>query len=102
MLILEKALKARRRQLGVSDGVLDRLVAQIALDGARIDAVVRQFVAAAMPQHVWVDLHVKARRTGGAFHHGLEAAFGKRRAALADKYEGRLGSLLTLQPPQGA
>ena len=75
MLILEKALKARRRQLGVSDGVLDRLVAQIALDGARIDAVVRQFVAAAMPQHVWVDLHVKVRRASRAFHHGLEAAF---------------------------
>ena len=30
-------------------------MAQIALDGARIDAVVRQFVAAAMPQHVRVD-----------------------------------------------
>jgi len=50
-------------------------VAQIALDGARIDAVVRQFVAAAMPQHVWVDLHVEARRASGTFHHGLEAAF---------------------------
>ena len=34
----------------VSDGVLDRLVAQIALDGTRIDAIIRQFVAAAMPQ----------------------------------------------------
>ena len=37
--------------MAVSDGVLVRLVAQIALDGARIDAVVRQFVAAAVPQH---------------------------------------------------
>ena len=75
MLILEKALKARRRQLGVSDGVLDRLVAQIALDGARIDAVVRQFVAAAMPQHVRVDLHVEPGGLRCPFHHGLEAAF---------------------------
>ena len=75
MLIPKQALKARRRELGVSDGVLDRLVAQIALDGARIDAVVRQFVAAAMPQHVRVDLHVKARRASRTFHHGLEAAF---------------------------
>ena len=39
-------------------------MAQIALDGARIDAVIRQLVAAAMPQHVRVDLHVKARRAG--------------------------------------
>jgi hypothetical protein len=37
-------------------------VAQIALDGARIDAVIRQLVTAAMPQHVRVDLHVEARR----------------------------------------
>ena len=41
-------------------------MAQIALDGARIDAVIRQFVAAAMPQHVRVNLHVKARRAGRA------------------------------------
>ena len=46
--------------------MLDRLVAQIALDGAGIDAVVRQFVAAAMPQHVRVDLHVEARGAGRA------------------------------------
>jgi len=50
-------------------------MAQITLDGSRIDAVVRQLVAAAMPQHVRVDLHVKASRAGRAFHHGLEAAF---------------------------
>jgi hypothetical protein len=50
----------------VADGVLDRLVAQIALDGARIDTVIRQFVAAAMPQHVRVDLSVKTRRAGHA------------------------------------
>ena len=70
-----RALKARRRQLGISDGVLDRLVAQITLDGARIDTIVCQFVAAAMPQHVRVDFHVKARRASGTFYHGLEAAF---------------------------
>jgi hypothetical protein len=45
------------------------------LDGARIDTIVCQFVAAAMPQHVRVDFHVKARRASGTFYHGLEAAF---------------------------
>jgi len=62
----EQALEARRCQLRVSDCVLDRLVAQIALDGSRIDAVIRQLVATARPQHVRVNLHVKARRAGRA------------------------------------
>jgi hypothetical protein len=35
-----------------------------------IDAIIRQLVAAAMPQHVRVDLHVEGRCAGGAFHHG--------------------------------
>src|SRR5215472_13763921 len=34
---------------------LESVLVCAALDGARIDAVVRQFVAAAMPQHVRVD-----------------------------------------------
>jgi hypothetical protein len=49
----------QRRQLGVSDGVLDRLVAQIALDRARIDAIIRQLVPTAMPQHVGVETPAK-------------------------------------------
>jgi hypothetical protein len=69
-LIPKQTPKARRRQLGVADGMLDRLVAQIALDGARIDAVIRQFVAAAMPQHMRVNFHVEACRASGTFHHG--------------------------------
>jgi hypothetical protein len=52
--------------------VLDRLVTKITLDGARIDAVIRQFIAAAMSQHMRVDFLVKAGRSGRAFHHGLE------------------------------
>jgi osmotically-inducible protein OsmY len=55
--------------------VLDRLVTKITLDGARIDAVIRQFIAAAMSQHMRVDfrvIRVKAGRSGRAFHHGLE------------------------------
>jgi hypothetical protein len=51
-LIPKQTPKARRGQLGVSDGMLNRLMAQIALNGAGIDAVIRQFVTAAMPQHV--------------------------------------------------
>ena len=50
----------------------NRALAQIALDGARINAVIRQFVAVTMPQHVRVDLHIKARRAGRTLHHGLK------------------------------
>jgi hypothetical protein len=53
----EQTLEARRRQFGVSNGMLDRPVAQIALDGSRIDPIIRQLVATAMPQHVRVNLH---------------------------------------------
>jgi hypothetical protein len=49
-------------------------VTQVALNGARIDAVVRQFVAAAMPQHVRMDFHFEARRAGNTLHHGLKTA----------------------------
>ena len=48
-------------------------MAKIALNDTGIDAVIRQFVTAAMPQHVRVDFRVKAGRSGRrAFHHGLE------------------------------
>jgi hypothetical protein len=56
-------------------------VTQIALDGTSIHAIIRQFVAAAMPQHVRVDLHIEARRTSRTFHHGLKAAYCEWRAS---------------------
>jgi hypothetical protein len=54
--------------------MLNRFVAQIALDGSRIDAIICQFEAAAMPQHVRMDFHVETDRFGRAFHHCLEAS----------------------------
>jgi hypothetical protein len=39
--------------------VLDRLVTEICLDRAGIDAVVRQLETAGMPQHVRVYLHIE-------------------------------------------
>jgi hypothetical protein len=62
LLIPKQTPKARGCQLSIANGVLDRFVAQVALDGARIDAVIRQFVAAAVPQHVRVNFDVEARR----------------------------------------
>jgi hypothetical protein len=49
-------------------------MAQIALDGARIHTIIRQFVTAAMTQHVWVNFHIETSRAGGTIYHGLKAA----------------------------
>jgi|SRR6516164_3094767 len=59
----EQALEPRRCQFGVADGMLDRLVAQIALDGSGIDAIICQFEAAAMPQHVRMDFRYSAAKS---------------------------------------
>ena len=86
-LVAPKTLEPRRRQFCVAHGVLDRLVTQIALDRARIDALIGQFVAAGA-QHVRVDLHIKARSLSRALDHCLKAPGRKRCSALAHKDEG--------------
>jgi hypothetical protein len=40
--------------------MLDRFVAEVGLDRAGIDTVVRQFKSASVPQHVRVELHIEA------------------------------------------
>jgi hypothetical protein len=47
-------------------------VVQIALDGTGIDAIICQFEAAAMPQHMRVNLHIEPGSLGCASHHGLK------------------------------
>jgi len=67
-----------------SNGVLDRLVAKIALDRARIDTLVGQLVAARVAQHVRVDLHIESCGLSCAFDHCLESPDRKRCPALTD------------------
>ena len=86
-LVSKQAFEARRRQLGVTHSVLDRFVAEITLNRAGIDAVVRQLVAAGVPEHVRVHLELEACNLAGTFDHGLEAAIGERCPALADEDE---------------
>jgi len=62
-----------RRQLSVAHGVLDRLVAQIALDRTDMDALIGQLVATGVAQHVRVDLHIEARSLSCALDHCLKA-----------------------------
>ena len=62
-------------------------MAEVALNGAGIDAVVRQLVAARMAKHVRMDFHLKSGGLPSALHHRLKATRGEGRAALADKHE---------------
>jgi hypothetical protein len=50
-----EVFKPRLAQLGVSRGVRDQDVPEPVLNGADVDAVVGQLVAAAVPQHVEMD-----------------------------------------------
>jgi hypothetical protein len=52
--------------------MLNRFVVQIALDGTGIDAIICQFEAAAITQHVRVNLHIEPGSLGCASHHGLK------------------------------
>jgi hypothetical protein len=49
-------LEPRRRQLGVSHGVLDVAMPQVSLQGARVVPFVRERIAASVPEHVRVRL----------------------------------------------
>lgn len=51
-----EALEAVRRELGVAHGVLDVLVPEVVLHGARVVPVVRELVAAGMAEHVRMHL----------------------------------------------
>src|SRR5262245_25705675 len=53
--VLPKVLEAIRRHFGVSDGVLDVLVAEVVLQGPRVVAIVRQLEPTGMAKHMRVD-----------------------------------------------
>src|SRR5262249_1385283 len=95
--IFPEILEAFRRQLGVPHRVLDVLVAEVVLQRARIDALVRQLVAASVPQHVWMD---GERHLGGlaeAQDQLLEAVRRHRCSPLAHEHIASW-PLLALQP----
>src|SRR5262249_46671461 len=50
-----KLLESVRRHFGVSDGVLDVLVAKVVLQGPRVVAIIGQLEPAGMAKHVRVD-----------------------------------------------
>ena len=76
--------------------MLDRFVAEVGLDRPGIDAVVGQFEAAGVAEHVRVDLHIEACSLTSALDHRLKATLGEWRAAFRCEHERRLWLLLAL------
>src|ERR1700751_3629809 len=85
-------LEPGRGQLGVAHCVLDVLLPEVRLDGARVVSLRRQRKTAGMPQ---------VRLRSRAFEHAGKPSGRKRRAALRLKYERRLGLLPTLSATYG-
>jgi len=75
---------------------------QIGLQRSRIVPLVGQRIAAGVPEHVRVRLEAEPRLSSRPLNHAGETCGRKRRTAFRGEYEGRLGLLLALKPPQGA
>jgi hypothetical protein len=89
------------RKLGVADGVLDVLVAEVVLQGSGIVPVVGKFIAARMPQHVRMQWE---RHLGGLaepLDEMVETDCAHWSAALRDE-DASLGRALTAELAQGA
>ncbi len=91
-----------RRQFSVAHRVLDIAVAEVRLQSARIVALVRQRVAAGVPQHMRVSLEPEPSLDPCPLDHAGEASGSEWRSPLRSEHEGRLGFLLALEPSQGS
>ena len=60
---------------------------KIGLDCSGIDAVIGQFEAAGVAQHVRVDLHIEPSSLTSALDHRLKATLGEWRAAFRCEHE---------------
>ena len=72
-LVLPEPGEAPARELGVADRMLDIAMAEIVLNRPRVPMIVRELVAACMPQHVRMHLHAKMRRLAQALDQAREA-----------------------------
>ena len=80
--------------------MLDIAVTEVGLKRPRVVPVVRQGVAAGVPEHVWMRVEGKTRFSASPLDHPGEACGAEWRAALRSEHKRRLGLLLTLEPPQ--
>src|SRR5262245_41966245 len=89
VLILPPALEPGRCQLAIPDGVLDVLVPEVRLQAARIVTLVRELVAAGVPQHMRVRLDLEPGGLASPANELLEVADGHWRAAFGHEQERR-------------
>src|SRR5215467_10096688 len=92
--IVPEVLEAGRRQLGVAHRVLDVAVPEISLQRTGIDAVIGEFEAAGVPQHVRVHWETETSREAESSDHLAEARRRERRSALRREDERRYPILL--------
>src|SRR5665213_225740 len=86
-----------RRQRGVGDRVLNVSVSEIMLDCAGVAAIVGEFIAAGMAQHVRMNLEREAGLDAQPCNHPTKAADGERRTAFGQEHIARLWHFL-LEP----
>src|SRR5271170_3434390 len=86
-------LEAIRRQFAVAHGVRDVAVAEVVLKAPRIHALVRQLVAAGVPQHVRMHDELELGCNAEPGDHLAEACGRERRIAFRYEYERRLRAL---------
>jgi hypothetical protein len=80
--------------------VLDIFVTKIRLQGASIVPIIREFIAAGMPQHVRMRLKGELGLNPSALNHAGESSGAKRSATFGGEHERRFRFLLTLKSPQ--
>jgi hypothetical protein len=97
-LICFPALEPIRRHCGVAHGGLDVPLPEIRLKGTRVPALVGEFVAAAVPQHVRMNAEGQAGPLAKPRHHLAEPRWGDRPAALRHEHM-RPWRIFPLQAP---
>jgi hypothetical protein len=60
-LVFPEPFEPHRRKLGIANGVLDVLVAEVGLQATRVDAFVGQLEAAGVPKHMRVNTKIELR-----------------------------------------
>ncbi len=64
-LVLPESIEAARRELGISDCMLNVFVSQVMLDRPRIVTVIGELEPTGMAQHMWVDRKAQSCELAG-------------------------------------
>src|SRR5262245_25791438 len=90
-----KVLEPVGRHFGVPDSVLNVLVPEVVLQGARVVAIIGELKTTGMAQHVWVDRERHLGSLADALDEAVEANRTDWHAALGNEHVGVLGVIAT-------